>query len=282
MSMLNEETGRLEIFENFVKDIKPKDNSVTGFNTGSVILTADNTVGWNNGITKKKKIKKPGFLFSMFKDSFIDRIFKTTKNHYTKIHEKNCQSQRIYIENLLINAKNSGQTAFIEKLEDEKKRIDLEMKLYKMGIQTFLEEEDLVKLAKTKVGGTKIDDIISITWLKNFGRKIPNEVYELIPKIREAEVFENFVIMHYNDGRQKELETKAEERKRKDPILFGVTECSNRLYFIADWMDEYCELTLKDVLRTLQVDEADRMLYAENIVKLTNKAEQKEDPEETQ
>lgn len=36
--------------------------------------------------------------------------------------------------------------------------------------------------------------------------------------------------------------------KRKDPILFGVIAGSNKLYFIGDWIDEYCDLRFDDVV----------------------------------
>lgn len=37
--------------------------------------------------------------------------------------------------------------------------------------------------------------------------------------------------------------------KRKDPILFGVIAGSNKLYFIGDWIDEYCDLRFDDVVK---------------------------------
>lgn len=37
----------------------------------------------------------------------------------------------------------------------------------------------------------------------------------------------------------------------KDPILFGVMEHSRKLYYIGDWKDEYCDLTLEDMFTSL-------------------------------
>ena len=48
----------------------------------------------------------------------------------------------------------------------------------------------------------------------------------------------------------KMLADKGEEmKKRKDPILFGVIAGSNKLYFIGDWIDEYCDLRFDDVVK---------------------------------
>jgi len=45
--------------------------------------------------------------------------------------------------------------------------------------------------------------------------------------------------------------TEKEKEKAKDPILFGVMKNSRNLYFIADWEDEYCDLTLSKMLNVL-------------------------------
>ena len=37
--------------------------------------------------------------------------------------------------------------------------------------------------------------------------------------------------------------------KAKGPILFGVIAGSNKLYFIGDWIDEYCDLRFDDVVK---------------------------------
>jgi len=42
--------------------------------------------------------------------------------------------------------------------------------------------------------------------------------------------------------------TKEEIQKMKDPILFGMIKESNRLYFIDDWEDEYCDLTFDEII----------------------------------
>ncbi len=42
--------------------------------------------------------------------------------------------------------------------------------------------------------------------------------------------------------------TPDEHRKMKDPILFGWIKENNRLYFIADWEDEFCDLTFDEIV----------------------------------
>jgi hypothetical protein len=42
-------------------------------------------------------------------------------------------------------------------------------------------------------------------------------------------------------------DTKEEIARKKDPILFGLIEDRRRLYFVGDWEDEYCNLTLDKI-----------------------------------
>jgi hypothetical protein len=44
---------------------------------------------------------------------------------------------------------------------------------------------------------------------------------------------------------------KVEEEKKKDPILFGVIQNSRKLYFIGDWTDEFCDLTLDKMMEII-------------------------------
>jgi hypothetical protein len=39
-----------------------------------------------------------------------------------------------------------------------------------------------------------------------------------------------------------------EKSKMRDPILFGYIKETDRLYFIADWEDEYCDLTFDEII----------------------------------
>ena len=49
------------------------------------------------------------------------------------------------------------------------------------------------------------------------------------------------------------MDTPAEEIKKRDPIVFGVIAGSNKLYYITDWVDEYCDLTLAKFVDTLKI-----------------------------
>jgi hypothetical protein len=64
-------------------------------------------------------------------------------------------------------------------------------------------------------------------------------------RLDELKIFDNYVIMHYDpDGVNSSMTDEEVEEAKKDPILFGVIAGSRKLYYIGDWVDEYCDLTL--------------------------------------
>jgi hypothetical protein len=95
--------------------------------------------------------------------------------------------------------------------------------------------------------------------LKDFTRVIPKNV--LIKKEKVKDVFDDFVIYHYwNDEAEKNREKKqkispAEKEKLRDPVLFGIIKETNRLYFIADWEDDFCDLTFSEMIEVIGKDD---------------------------
>jgi hypothetical protein len=78
-------------------------------------------------------------------------------------------------------------------------------------------------------------------------REIPDDLVDIVKAARE--IFDEIYVV-FTDYTGK-VERKVEkERRDKDPILFGVFKnssggfVSDRFYFLGDWVDEYCDLTL--------------------------------------
>ena len=153
-----------------------------------------------------------------------------------------------HYEKALIQAKTMGQQSLVESLENI---IDIargEAHLIAMGLKKYVSEKQVVDFYD-KVGE---DKNLKLTWIKNFGRIIPESIYEIKKSVDERNIFDNYVILHYDPANNGENLTKKEVEKKKDPILFGVIKNSKKLYYIADWKDEYCELTLEEMFKTLK------------------------------
>ena len=82
-------------------------------------------------------------------------------------------------------------------------------------------------------------------------------------------VFDNYVILHFDKTGDATEMTVKEKEKAKDPILFGVTKYSRKLFYVADWTDEYCDLTLEKFLKQLK-QEQPKVLTQEVIGKALN------------
>lgn len=145
------------------------------------------------------------------------------------------------------NAASVGQTALLEDLIRGMVTNKYESVLYSEGYYNVISEEQMVKFVKSCEKGIKLD------YIKNFTRPLPFEVVEKVNKLNNLEIFDNYVILYYDPDGFIYKETAAEEAKRKDPILFGVIAGSNKLYYIADWVDEYCDLSLEKFIDTIGV-----------------------------
>lgn len=54
-------------------------------------------------------------------------------------------------------------------------------------------------------------------------------------------------MLHYDPEKKSYLETQAEKAAKRDPILFGVMKGRRILYYVGDWIDEVCDLTLDQI-----------------------------------
>ena len=161
----------------------------------------------------------------------------------------------------LHNATNIGQTALQEELIRGLITNRYESVLYAEGCYYAVTEEQVAKFASQCEKGLKL------SYLKNFSRPIPQEVIDKVAKMNELEVFDNYVVLYYDPEGTVYKETAYEEAKRRDPIIFGVIAGSKKLYYVADWIDEYCDLTLDAFVDALGIEKDDLHFDAEEIKK---------------
>ena len=133
-----------------------------------------------------------------------------------------------------------GQVESLKKLSFLADTLVKEEKIIGMGITTYV-YKDVVEDYIEHVA----DKTVKIIELSRYMREVPDELVEVVEKTKD--IFDQFYVV-FTDYTGKEERKVEKERRDKDPILFGVfknnTTVSDRFYFLGDWVDEYCDLTL--------------------------------------
>jgi hypothetical protein len=120
--------------------------------------------------------------------------------------------------------------------------IEREYKLLEMGITKYVYSDDITMYIN-HIGNKEV----KIIELNRYPREIPDELVDTITKTKG--IFDNYYVLFTDYTGKVERQVKRELRE-KDPILFGAfirtnsTELYERLYYLGDWADEYCDLTL--------------------------------------
>ena len=151
----------------------------------------------------------------------------------------------------LKNAQDNHQIALSEKIKDYATVLKNELLLSTTKFNKYLTEEQVVKFYDKACVHGKYNTKLCLSYIKNFVKVIPEEITLLKKEADDLKVFDNYVILHYDYNSDSVDETKAEIAKRKDPILFGVLINSKKLYYIGDWVDDYCDLTLDVIIKKI-------------------------------
>ena len=246
--------------------------------TGAYDYRTNNSFEW--GVVGDKETssskKKAGFFSRLFNSIMGKKKEKyefDVIDFFTKVKTTTKESTEEYVNRITkyIRAINmsieTGQVALREKLLREMVANKYDALLVAEGYYHVIKEEQIVDFIK------KCEKGLALDYIKNFTRPVPAEVGAAIKKANALEVFDNYVVLHYDPEKTAYKETAKEENKRRDPILFGVIAGSSKLYYITDWVDDYCDLTLEKFVDTLGISKDDLI---ENMEKRKEVAPKKE------
>ena len=153
---------------------------------------------------------------------------------------------------MLEKTKKTGQTEMAKKLAHQVELAMREVDAAKKGFDIFVYRKDIE---------TFIDKVekkaIKIIELSRYTRDIPDEKLDDITKAKE--IFDELYIV-YTDYSLKDTKKVAKARRDKDPIVFGAffdktsdkedsIYVEDRLFFITDWVEDNCDLTLEEIVR---------------------------------
>lgn len=208
------------------------------------------------------------------KDFF--NMFKKDKTETLNLESINRQIKEITGQ--ITVAEELEQDILQEKLKFIKRILLKEREILESGVVDgrYIYLSDLRKYI-TSVEGKQTSTIE----LNNFDRVIPLENAKKIKEVKDAKIFDKILIV-YNppmvDGLKENSASETAIMKdkvaRRDPIAFGyfrheyflkgntvfandtqrdikVTDFSDKLYYITDWEDEFCDLSLSKVISAI-------------------------------
>jgi hypothetical protein len=242
---------------------KYKNDKASVFNSGSF------SIGVSGNTSDSKEIKE-GFisrLLKSFKRTKKEKIdfnevkdfFENIKVDIKKLNTEDSDIIDIYLDQIE-KAKSTGQQALVDMLLEKSKTVGYESLLLNSGITRFIESDTIVKYYKM----LKHKKLLKLVYIKNFVRIIPDNIIEEKLRVDELKIFDNYVVLGFDKDDKMSKMTKKEIEKAKDPILFGIIKGSNRLYFIGEWEDEHCDLTLDEIYEKTNVEK--KKLNKSNII----------------
>lgn len=199
------------------------------------------------------------------KDITPSTYFEYVKNMKKKF---DFDETALIIDNALTMIKKckiTGQTEMAKEIAHQANLALRELNAAKKGFDIFVNREDIERyIDKIENKSVKIIEI------NKYIREIPDDVMD---KLEQAiEIFDQLYIM-FTDYTMKETKKVAKERRDKDPIVFGAfldkdeedskkrPYVENRLFFIADWVEEKCDLTLEQIVRDVKDKEGKDITY---------------------
>lgn len=201
------------------------------------------STSWNN-----EKIQEA-------KTILANEYFNGVKTKAEYLQDEDIIKEMKYLPAQIEQLKQVGQNGLAEKLKKNIKYLFNERLLLKNGFDKYVHRKDVtryVELVKDKK--------VHVCELDKFPRLIPDAPRALLLKAQSLNIFKDFWVVYvdYTGDSDSMLtdEEKKQRAKNRDPIIFGTFESVetgtiDKMYFICDWTDEYCDLTLDKMVKEL-------------------------------
>lgn len=200
-------------------------------------------------------------------------IEKTAEEYFAYVKSKEETLTNEYLKTCLANMttlaakyQKTKQVRSLKKLKFLTEVLIQEEQLLNIGINKYIYRQDIEEYLDNVAKNT-----VKIIELGNYVREIPDEAVEAIEKTDG--IFDKYYII-YTDYTGREERRVEAERQSRDPILFGVFEhnafVADRFYILADWVDEYCDLTLDKMVAEMKESKPDLKLVKDETIPQTS------------
>lgn len=180
----------------------------------------------------------------------VQSYFDDLKEKCVDINLDNLEKSLQEIPAQIQKAEKIGQKFLAEKLKRHIYLIMKEKTLLNYGINKYVSLYDINRF----IDGIE-DYVVKFCEIMAFPRIIPNNVVDRIQQMKDLGLFSEFYIVFTDYTDEEIISEKAKKQRQvnRDPIVFGVIDgYQDRYYFIADWVDEYCDITFDKMISKLQ------------------------------
>lgn len=193
------------------------------------------------------------------KETTPSQYFNFLKKLKDKIQDETVSSAIAATKDLIQTCVVTGQKTLAENLMVKLELLLRERNAISHGYDTVINRVDLEAWTLDIYEKAKKEDKpnpIHIIELKNYSRTIPEDVIE---KVGDARNYFDMLYVAYTDYTGETVRKVEKEKRDKDPIIFGAflvpSERGNKipsehLFYIADWVDDFCDLTMDQVIKT--------------------------------
>lgn len=167
-----------------------------------------------------------------------------------KVHDETPENVKMLYNTCMKQLKKymvTGQKAVAKELYAKCLYLEKEIDIINKGITKYVNRTDINEYID-KIA----DKCVVLIEMQNYEREIPEELIDIVADTKD--VFDEFFVLFtdYNGEKRSKVE---KERREKDPILFGSILIDGRvgpkLFYIGDWVDEYCDLTLDKLIEEM-------------------------------
>jgi len=174
--------------------------------------------------------------------------FKFVKSKFTTMQETKLKQRLLKLQKLIGDTRELGQIVLYEELSKSIAVTVRELEAMSCGIDTYVMKKDIEKFMDI----TK-DRVVKFTTSEKFPRCFPENVKKKLFHVRERSLFDEYWVLYIDYTGEPERKTNKEKIRQKDPILFGQYSYEpGKFYFIIDWIDDYCDITLDQMVDTLK------------------------------
>lgn len=156
--------------------------------------------------------------------------------------------------------------------------LNKEIKILEAGFKTYVLKEDIEKYIQHLS-----DNCVFCCEIADYPRSIDEDVFNKIAD--HIDIFDHIYIL-FTDYTQKVSNHIDKKTREKDPIMFGAINLDDqsrsfpvvgpRFYYIGDWVDDFCDLTLDKVIESFQKKENRTDVKKEITIPTTQKELNKE------